>query len=106
MSWLSDKLVNLIKQRELTVDKMARDLAIERSRLTNIVKGSALPNESLTKRLANYFGEDPSEWLSNIAKPNEAAKDAAAIPSDFFKIAKVSEILEGEMKVVFHDLVA
>jgi 3-phenylpropionate/trans-cinnamate dioxygenase ferredoxin component len=106
MSWLSDKLMGLIKQRELTADKIARDLAIERSRLTNIVNGSALPNESLTKRLANYFGEDPSEWLSNIAKPNEVAKDAAAIPSDFFKIAKVSEILEGEMKVVFHDLVA
>jgi nitrite reductase/ring-hydroxylating ferredoxin subunit len=106
MTWLSDKLSNLIEQRGLTVDKVARELAIERSRLVNIINGFSLPNESLTKRFANYFGEDASEWLSNIAKRDDATSVAASFPPDFFTVAKVSEIPEGDMKVVFHDLVA
>jgi 3-phenylpropionate/trans-cinnamate dioxygenase ferredoxin subunit len=106
MSWLTDKLTKVMEQRGLTVDKMARELAIERSRLMNIVAGSAIPNENLTKRFANYFGDDAEEWLNNVQKREDAKPNITSIPPDFFKVAKVSEVPEGEMKIVFQDLVA
>jgi 3-phenylpropionate/trans-cinnamate dioxygenase ferredoxin component len=106
MSWLTDRLTKAMEQRGLTVDKMARELAIERSRLTNIVNGSAIPNENLTKRFANYFGEDAGDWLNSAQKRADAKPDVPSIPPDFFKVAKVSEIPNGEMKIVFNDLVA
>jgi nitrite reductase/ring-hydroxylating ferredoxin subunit len=93
-------------RRGLTIDKMARELAIERSRLTNIVNGSAVPNENLIKRLANYFGEDAGEWLNSAERRQDAKPDIPSIPPDFFKVAKVSDVPEGEMKIVFKDLVA
>jgi nitrite reductase/ring-hydroxylating ferredoxin subunit len=105
MSWLTDKLMNAMAQRGLTIDKMARELAIERSRLTNIVNGSAVPNENLIKRLANYFGEDAGEWLNSAERREDAKPDIPSIPPDFFKVAKVSDVPEGEMKIVFQDLV-
>lgn len=105
MSWLTDKLTTLMQQKGLTADKLARDLAIERSRVNNIVAGSAIPNENLTKRLANYFGEDTAEWLNNVAKRDDGKPTLASIPPDFFKAAKTSDIPEGEMKMVFNDLV-
>jgi len=106
MSWLTDKLTKLIEQRGLTIEKVARELAIERSRLTNIVNGSVLPNESLAKRFANYFREDVGEWLNNLEKREETKPNATSIPPDFFKVAKVSEIPESDMKIVFNNLVA
>jgi nitrite reductase/ring-hydroxylating ferredoxin subunit len=106
MNWLTDKLTKLMEQRGLTIDKMARELAIERSRLTNIVNGRAIPNENLTKRFANHFGEDAQEWLNNVQKREDAKPDIPSIPPDFFKVAKVWEVPEGEMKIVFKDLVA
>jgi nitrite reductase/ring-hydroxylating ferredoxin subunit len=106
MSWLTDKVTKAMAQRDLTIDKMARELAIERSRLTNIVNGSAVPNENLIKRLANYFGEDADEWLNSAERREDAKPDIPSIPQDFFKVAKVSEVSEGEMKIVFKDLVA
>jgi nitrite reductase/ring-hydroxylating ferredoxin subunit len=106
MSWLTDKVTKAMAQRDLTIDKMARELAIERSRLTNIVNGSAIPNDNLIKRLANYFGEDAGEWLNSAERREEAKPDIPSVPPDFFKVAKVSEISEGEMKIVFQDLVA
>lgn len=106
MSWLTDKVTKAMAQRGLTIDKMARELAIERSRLTNIVNGSAIPNENLIKRLATYFGEDAGEWLNSAERREDAKPDIPSIPPDFFKVAKVSEVLEGEMKIVFKDLVA
>ncbi len=105
MSWLTDRLTKLMEQRDLTVDKIARELAIERSRLKNIVTGSAIPNENLTKRFANYFGEDTDEWLNNVQKREDAKPNITSIPPAFFKVAKVSEVPEGEMKIVFKDLV-
>jgi 3-phenylpropionate/trans-cinnamate dioxygenase ferredoxin subunit len=104
MSWLTDRLKQLMDQRGLTTDKVARDLAIERSRLNNIIAGSAIPNENLTKRFATYFGENVEDWLGSVQKREDTKPTAAAIPPDFFKVATVSEIPEGEMKVVFNDL--
>jgi nitrite reductase/ring-hydroxylating ferredoxin subunit len=106
MSWLTDNVTKAMAQRGLTIDKMARELAIERSRLTNIVNGSAVPNDNLIKRLANYFGEDAGEWLNSAERREEAKSDIPSVPPDFFKVAKVSEISDGEMKIVFQDLVA
>jgi nitrite reductase/ring-hydroxylating ferredoxin subunit len=106
MSWLTDKVAQAMAQRGLTIDKMARELAIERSRLTNIVNGSAIPNDNLIKRLANYFGDDAGEWLNSAERREDPKPDIPSIPPDFFKVAKVSEVSEGEMKIVFQDLVA
>ena len=106
MSWLTDKVTKAMAQRDLTIDKMARELAIERSRLTNIVNGSAIPNDNLIKRLANYFGDDAGEWLNSAERREDPKPDIPSIPPDFFKVAKVSEVSEGEMKIVFQDLVA
>ena len=71
MSWLTDRLTRLMAERGLTVDAVARQLAIERSRLANIIAGSAIPNESLTRRIARLFGEDADAWLSHVQKPAE-----------------------------------
>jgi 3-phenylpropionate/trans-cinnamate dioxygenase ferredoxin subunit len=105
MSWLTDKLTKLMEERNLTVDAVARQLAIERSRLTNIIAGSAIPNENMTKRFAKFFGEDADVWLDNVQKRDDGKVAITDLPADFFKVAKVSEIAEEEMKVVFHDLV-
>lgn len=106
MSWLTDRLRGVMTKRGLTVDKMARELAIERSRLANILNGSARPNENLIKRFANYFGEDVGDWLNSTERRADAKPGIPTIPADFFNVAKVSEISNGEMKIVFNDLVA
>jgi naphthalene 1,2-dioxygenase system ferredoxin subunit len=104
MSWLTEKLSTLMRERSLGVDNVARQLGIERSRLSNIIGGSAIPNENLTKRLARHFGEDADEWLAHVTK-REESKPAASLPTDFLKVAAVSEIPDGEMKIVFNNLV-
>ena len=105
MSWLSDRLTRLLQERGQSIEVVARQLGIERSRLSNIVAGSALPNENLTKRLARFFGENVGEWLDN-AQQREQAKQAVDVPPDFFKVAKLVDIPDGEMKAVFNHLVA
>jgi len=100
MSWITEKLTSLLSDRNLTVDVLARQLAIERSRLTGIIAGSAIPNENLTKRLAKIFGDDPSEWLDKVQRTDDRGPAAAALPAGFQKVAKVSEIPRGEMKIV------
>jgi nitrite reductase/ring-hydroxylating ferredoxin subunit/plasmid maintenance system antidote protein VapI len=99
MSWLTERLATRMRERELTVDALARQLAVERSRLNAIIAGAALPNDNLTRRLARVFGEDPNEWLVQAIKP--AADDLAAeMPTGFIKVAAVTEVSEGEMKIV------
>jgi naphthalene 1,2-dioxygenase system ferredoxin subunit len=105
MSWLTDKLTKLTQERSLTNDTLARQLGIERSRLSNIITGSAIPNENLIKRLAKYFDEDAEAWLSNVQKREDAKPVVTSLPADFIKVATVSEIPEGEMKIVFNNLV-
>jgi 3-phenylpropionate/trans-cinnamate dioxygenase ferredoxin component len=99
MSWLTERLATRMRERELTVEAFARQLAIERSRLNAIVAGAALPNDNLTRRLARVFGEDPNEWLARAARP-AADEPSTEEPSGFVKVAGVSEILDGEMKIV------
>ena len=99
MSWLTERLATRMRERGLTVDALARQLAVERSRLNAIVAGAALPNDNLTRRLAWVFGEDPNEWLAQAARP--AADDLTdETPAGFVKVAAASEIPEGEMKIV------
>ena len=105
MNWLTDRLMNLMQERSLTVDTLARQLGLERSRLGNIIAGSAIPNDNLIKRLAKYFNEDAGVWLGNARKPEEAKPGIVSLPADFFKVAKLSELPEGDMKVVFNGLV-
>jgi nitrite reductase (NADH) small subunit len=103
MSWLTDRLAQLLPERGQTIEQIARRLGIERSRLTNIVGGSAIPNENLTRRLAKHFGEDPNQWVANVTR-REDVQPAPELPADFIKVAAVSEIREGEMKVVLNQL--
>ena len=94
MSWLTERLATRMRERELTVDALARQLAVERSRLNAIIAGAALPNDNLTRRLARSFDEDPNEWLVRATKP--AADDLTAeTPTGFVKVAAVSEIPDG-----------
>ncbi|MDB5402162.1 MAG: hypothetical protein JWQ55_4180, partial [Rhodopila sp.] len=72
MSWLTDRLSKLTQERSLANDTLARQLGIERSRLSNIMAGSAIPNDNLIKRLAKYFDEDAEAWLSNVQKREDA----------------------------------
>ena len=99
MSWLTERLATRMREHELTVDDLARRLAVERSRLNAILAGAALPNDNLTRRLARVFGDDPNEWLVQTAKP-AAAEPTAEMSNGFIKVAAVSEIPEGEMKIV------
>ena len=100
MSWLTDRLTRLIAERGLTVEAVARQLAIERSRLANILAGTAIPNESLTRRLARLFGEDADEWLSHIQKPAEEKAVVTLLPTGFVRVARVAEVPEGSMRIV------
>ena len=104
MTWLTDRLARLMTERGQSVPGLARQLGIERSRLSNIVAGTALPNENLLRRLAQSFGEPPDEWLAH-AKPADTAAPARDLPAGFVTVARVSEVPEGAMKVVFNDLV-
>ena len=104
MSWLTDKLTRLLQDRSQGVETVARQLGIERSRLSNILAGSAVPNENLIKRLARHFGEDPAAWMDNVSKPPDG-KPATTLPADFFKVAAAADIPDGSMKVVFDNLV-
>jgi nitrite reductase/ring-hydroxylating ferredoxin subunit len=104
MSWLTDTLTRLMQERNQSVEAVARQLGIERSRLSNIIAGSAIPNENLTKRLARHFGQEPGEWLDNVSKPGDA-RPAVTLPAGFIKVAKVAEIPAGNMKIVFDGLV-
>ncbi|MDB5481650.1 MAG: putative Rieske-type ferredoxin [Caulobacteraceae bacterium] len=104
MSWLTDRLTRLLAEGGLTVEVVARQLAIERSRLANIVAGAAVPNESLTRRIARLFGEDADEWLNHIHKRADETPAAARPPTDFTKVAKVAEVPEGAMRIVFEGL--
>jgi nitrite reductase/ring-hydroxylating ferredoxin subunit len=99
MSWLTERLATRMRERQLTVEALARQLAVERSRLNAIIAGAALPNDNLTRRLARVFGEDPNEWLAQAPRP-AAVEPTAEIPSGFVKVAEVSEIPAGEMKIV------
>ena len=104
MTWLTDRLTQLLQQRTQGIEAVARQLGIERSRLSNIIAGSAIPNENLTRRLAKYFGETPDERLANVNKPEDTIA-ARAVPADFFKVAAAADIPDGSMKVVFDNLV-
>jgi naphthalene 1,2-dioxygenase ferredoxin component len=99
VSWLTERLTTRMHERELTVDALARQLAIERSRLNAIVDGTALPNDNLTRRLARAFGESPNEWLAQAIQP-AGVEPTAEMPTAFVKVAAVSEIPDGEMKIV------
>jgi len=105
LSWLTEKLSTLMHERSETVDSLSRTLGLERSRLNNILKGSATPNDNLVKRLARHFGEDSGEWLLRTGRSESDNRTAIDLPSDFTRVAAVSEIPDGEMKIVFNDLV-
>lgn len=106
MSWLTDRLSELMRQRGVAVDTLARQLGVERSRMGRIIAGSAIPNENLIKRLARYFDEDAATWLGTVGQHENGSPLAASVPADFIKVAKVSEIPDGETRIVFDNLVA
>ena len=104
MTWLTERLTKLMTDRDQSVPDLARQLGLERSRLSNIVAGSALPNENLLRRLARHFNEAPDEWVAQATRPEPAAT-AQQLPAGFLRLARVSELPDGAMKIVFNDLV-
>jgi nitrite reductase/ring-hydroxylating ferredoxin subunit len=105
LSWLTGKLSKLMQERGENIDALARLLGVERSRLKNILSGSAIPNENLLKRLARHFGEAPEEWERHARETEENAGELE-VPAGYIKVAALSDIPDGEMKIVFHGLVA
>jgi nitrite reductase/ring-hydroxylating ferredoxin subunit len=99
MSWLTDRLASLLAEREMTAEHLARQLAVEKSRLGAIIAGIAVPNDNLTRRLARAFGEDPESWVANAGRAADA-KPAADVAPGFVKVATVSEMADGDMKIV------
>jgi nitrite reductase/ring-hydroxylating ferredoxin subunit len=99
MSWLAERLAARMRERELTVDALARQLAIERSRLNAILSDTAQPNDNLLRRLARIFGDDPDEWLAEGTAPAND-KPGPRAQSGFIKVAMGSDIPDGEMKIV------
>ncbi|HTV90706.1 MAG TPA: Rieske 2Fe-2S domain-containing protein [Stellaceae bacterium] len=104
MSWLTDRLATLLPARGLSIDELARQLAIERSRLHAILAGAALPNDNLARRLAKICGDDPEEWLAHLHK-EAPAPPPLQVQTGFVKVAAASEIPDGEMKIVCGGLV-
>jgi nitrite reductase/ring-hydroxylating ferredoxin subunit len=104
MNWLTNRLSGLMRDHGLSVETLARQLGLERSRLANILSGSAVPNENLLRRLARHFDEAPDDWVAQARRAEEGAR-APEVPADFIKVAHRSELPDGTMKIVFHDLV-
>lgn len=70
MNWLSQRLQALLRERRLSIQKVASDLGIERAYLSLIVHGRRVPSEDLVHQLANYFKEDEEEWSFQVkARP-------------------------------------
>jgi nitrite reductase/ring-hydroxylating ferredoxin subunit len=104
VSWLTDRLSKLMLERNEPVEALARQLGIERSRLSRILEGAAFPNDNLLKRLARHFGEEPEAWLSHARRSDDAGTPAVALPSDFTTVATVAEIPAGAMRIVCNGL--
>jgi nitrite reductase/ring-hydroxylating ferredoxin subunit len=104
MSWVTNRLSGLLRERGLTVETLARQLGLERSRLANILSGSAVPNENLLRRLARHFDETEDEWVAQGSRAEVRAR-GPEVPADFIKVARRSELSDGTMKIVFHGLV-
>jgi nitrite reductase/ring-hydroxylating ferredoxin subunit len=104
LSWLTDRLSRLMLERNQSVEALARQLGIERSRLTRILDGMVVPNDNLLKRLARHFGEEPEAWLLQAGRSGNTATPAPDLPHDFTRVAAVPEIPAGGMKIVFNGL--
>jgi nitrite reductase/ring-hydroxylating ferredoxin subunit len=104
VSWLTNRLSGLMRDHGLSVETLARQLGLERSRLVNILGGLAVPNENLLRRLARHFDEAPDDWVAQARRAEENAR-APEVPADFVKVARRLELPDGTMKIVFHDLV-
>jgi transcriptional regulator with XRE-family HTH domain len=65
MSWLAERLGQLLDERDLSIQQVASEVGIERSYLSLIVHGRRVPSEDVVRRLARYFGEDEEGWLFN-----------------------------------------
>lgn len=65
MSWLAERLRQLLDERNLSIQQVASEVGIERSYLSLIVHGRRVPSEDVVRRLARYFEEDEERWLFN-----------------------------------------
>lgn len=62
MAWLSERLKELLKERQLSIQAVARTLKVERAYLSQIVNDVRVPSDEVVRKLASYFDEDPEEW--------------------------------------------
>jgi transcriptional regulator with XRE-family HTH domain len=65
MSWLADRLRQLLDERNLSIQRLANEVGIDRSYLSLIVHGKRVPSEEVVRRLAHHFEEDEEQWLFN-----------------------------------------
>ena len=100
---LSDELQRLLQERGATVSTVARDIAVERSLLAQIVSGSRTPNEVLTRKLAGYFGQDPDEWAGLVAGADGGSSLRPSTTSradGFVEVGKAGDFPIGQMRHV------
>lgn len=70
MSWLSERLRELLDKRKLSIQTVASAVGVERAYLSLIINAGREPSEDLVRRLANYFGEGAEEWAFHVkARP-------------------------------------
>ena len=65
MSWLADRLRQLLDERNLSIQRVASEVGVDRSYLSLIVHGKRVPSEDVVRRLARHFEEDEEQWLFN-----------------------------------------
>jgi transcriptional regulator with XRE-family HTH domain len=65
MSWLAERLRQLLDEKDLSIQRVASEVRIDRSYLSLIVHGKRVPSEDVVRRLARYFEEDEEQWLFN-----------------------------------------
>jgi nitrite reductase/ring-hydroxylating ferredoxin subunit len=101
MSWLAEHLGALIKERGVSVDAVARQLAIERSYLNRVLDGSRTPNEILTRRMATFFEESADDWVANSQEALVATKPPSLpeLQEGWTKVANVSDVPPGELLI-------
>jgi len=65
MGWLAERLRQLLDERNLSIQRVASEVGIDRSYLSLMVHGRRVPSEDVVRRLAQYFEEDEEGWLFN-----------------------------------------
>lgn len=81
-----DRILLILKVRNLTASKFADDIGVQRSSISHIISGRNLPSLDLVQKILKKYPEINSEWLLSGVGP--MSKSAT---NDFF-IPEIKEI--------------